>query len=90
MQSLAAEFGDANIRCSTICPGSILTDFGPRTVDEKRTSESKYRRPEDVAEAFLYLLTQPPTAWTEETDSGTPVTRRVGFNIMLQCPWFEP
>ena len=66
MQSLAAEFGDANIRCSTICPGSILTDFGPRTVDEKRTSGSKHLAPEDVAEAILYLLTQPPSAWTEE------------------------
>lgn len=66
MQSLAAEFGDANIRCSTICPGSILTDFGPRSVTEKRQTGAKYLTPDDVAEAILYLLTQPPSAWTEE------------------------
>jgi 3-oxoacyl-[acyl-carrier protein] reductase len=66
MQSLAAEFGDANIRCSTLCPGSILTDFGPRSLAEKQQSGAKYLTPEDVAEAILYLLTQPATAWTEE------------------------
>jgi NAD(P)-dependent dehydrogenase (short-subunit alcohol dehydrogenase family) len=66
MQSLAAEYGDANIRCSTICPGSILTDFGSRPATEKRTSGAKYLQPEDVAQAILYLLTQPPSAWTEE------------------------
>jgi 3-oxoacyl-[acyl-carrier protein] reductase len=66
MQSLAAEFGDANIRCSTICPGSILTDFGPRAIEEKRASGNKYLTPVDVAEAIFFLLTQPPSAWTEE------------------------
>jgi NAD(P)-dependent dehydrogenase (short-subunit alcohol dehydrogenase family) len=66
MQSLAAEFGEAGLRCSTILPGSILTDFGPRSVEEKRASGGTYLAPEDVAGAILYLLTQPPTAWTEE------------------------
>ena len=66
MQALAAEYGDAGIRCSTLSPGSILTDFGPRSLAEKRETGAKYLRPEDVADAILYLLIQPPSAWTEE------------------------
>jgi 3-oxoacyl-[acyl-carrier protein] reductase len=69
MQSLAAEVGDDGIRVSTILPGSILTDFGGRTVAAKQSAIAdgkRYLHPDDVAGAILYLLTQPPTAWTQE------------------------
>ena len=67
MQALAAEWGDEGIKVSTILPGSILTDFGGRSADERaRDTGRKYIRPEDVAEAVLYLLTQPTHAWTQE------------------------
>ncbi|MCC6626458.1 MAG: SDR family oxidoreductase [Chloroflexi bacterium] len=66
LQALAAEYGDVGIRCTTLCPGSILTDFGPRSVAEKRQSDAKYLTPDDVAAAIAFLLTQPATAWTDE------------------------
>jgi NADP-dependent 3-hydroxy acid dehydrogenase YdfG len=43
-----------------------LTDFGPRSIAEKRQSGSKFLTPADVAEAIVFLLTQPATAWTDE------------------------
>jgi 3-oxoacyl-[acyl-carrier protein] reductase len=69
MESLAAEVGGNGIKVSTILPGSILTGFGGRTVAEKQTAIAagkRYLTPEDVAEAVLYLLHQPPHAWTQE------------------------
>jgi 3-oxoacyl-[acyl-carrier protein] reductase len=69
MQSLAAEVGGDGIRVSTILPGSILTDFGGRSVAEKRSALAagkRYVYPEDVAAAVLFLLHQPAHAWTQE------------------------
>lgn len=67
MQSLAAEWGADGIKVSTILPGSILTDFGGRAAsDRARDPNRTYLRPEDVADAVVFLLSQPPTAWTQE------------------------
>lgn len=71
MQGLAGEVGPDNIKVSTIVPGSILTPFGGRPVEDKRAAAAndpgkKYLEPEDVAEAILYLLRQPARAWTQE------------------------
>jgi 3-oxoacyl-[acyl-carrier protein] reductase len=69
MQSLAAEVGDDGIKVSTILPGSIMTDFGGRTVAEKQAAVAagkRYLNPEDVAAAVLFLLRQPAHAWTQE------------------------
>lgn len=66
MESLAAEVSDAGIHCCTICPGSILTEFGNRSISEKLASGARYLQPEDVADAVIYLLTQPKRAWTQE------------------------
>ncbi len=69
MQSLAEEVGDDGIKVSTILPGSILTDFGGRSVAEKQSAIAagkRYITPEDVAGAILYLLRQPAHAWTQE------------------------
>ena len=71
MQSLAAEVGPAGIKVSTVVPGSILTPFAGRSVEEKQAAASrdpgkKYLAPEDVAEAVLFLLRQPARAWTQE------------------------
>jgi 3-oxoacyl-[acyl-carrier protein] reductase len=67
MQSLAAEWGPDRIKVSTILPGSILTDFGGRAAaDRARDEGRKYIRPEDVADAVVYLVTQPDHAWTQE------------------------
>jgi 3-oxoacyl-[acyl-carrier protein] reductase len=71
MQGLAGEVASDNIKVSTIVPGSILTPFGERPVEQKRAAAAndpgkKYLEPEDVAEAILYLLRQPARAWTQE------------------------
>lgn len=71
MQGLAAEVGGQGIKVSAVVPGSILTPFGGRSVEEKlaaQVSDSgrKYLEPEDVAEAVLFLLRQPRRAWTQE------------------------
>jgi 3-oxoacyl-[acyl-carrier protein] reductase len=67
MQALAAEWGGDGIKVSTILPGSILTGFSGRTAEERaREAGRKYIRPEDVADAVLYLLGQPAHAWTQE------------------------
>ena len=66
MESLAEEVHDDGIKCSTVVPGSVLTEFGPQTVRDKRASGRRYLEPEDVAEAIAYLLGQPERAWTQE------------------------
>jgi len=69
MRALAAEVEHEPIKCATIVPGGILTDFGIRTRADREASMSsgaKYLEPEDVADAIYYLLTQPPRAWTQE------------------------
>jgi NADP-dependent 3-hydroxy acid dehydrogenase YdfG len=50
-------------------PGSILTDFGGRSIEEKRATIAdgkRYLMAEDVADAILFLLQQPARAWTQE------------------------
>jgi 3-oxoacyl-[acyl-carrier protein] reductase len=71
MQALGAETGAAGIKTSVINPGSILTSFAGRPVEEKEAAMAKdpgkrYLLPEDVADAVLWLLRQPPRAWTQE------------------------
>lgn len=71
MQGLAGELAPDNIKVSTIVPGSIMTPFGDRPVEQKRAAAAndpgkKYLEPDDVAEAVLYLLRQPARAWTQE------------------------
>ena len=66
MRALAAEVANEPIKCATIVPGSILTDFGVRTREERLKSGAKFLEPEDVAEAVMFLLAQPDRAWTQE------------------------
>jgi NAD(P)-dependent dehydrogenase (short-subunit alcohol dehydrogenase family) len=66
MRALAAEVADEPIRCTTIVPGSILTDFGVRTREDRLASGARFLEPEDVADAVLYALLQPDRAWTQE------------------------
>jgi NAD(P)-dependent dehydrogenase (short-subunit alcohol dehydrogenase family) len=68
MESLAEEVGSDGIKCTTILPGSILTDFGPRDVEEKRASGNKYLLPEDVAGTIIQILNQPAHAWTQQVN----------------------
>jgi 3-oxoacyl-[acyl-carrier protein] reductase len=66
MRALAAEVADEPIKCATIVPGGILTDFGIRTREERAASGANFLEPEDVADAVYFLMTQPARAWTQE------------------------
>lgn len=70
MQGLAGEVSEDGIKVSAIVPGSIMTPFGNRSLEEKRQQASdsgrKYLEAADVAEAVLFLLRQPQRAWTQE------------------------
>lgn len=62
-EALAAEVSEQNIKVTVLNPGTIDTDWaGAREPDPER----KLLQPEDVAEAVVYLLSQPPRAWTAE------------------------
>ena len=66
-QSLAAEVSDLNIRVSTILPGSIAeTNFSGQRKGWLPRPGAKYLRPDDIADAILFLLQQPASAWTQE------------------------
>ena len=66
-QSLAAEVSDLNIRVCTILPGSIAeTDFSHQKGGWRPRPGTKYLRPEDIADAILFLIRQPASAWTQE------------------------
>lgn len=69
MESLAAEAGEDRIKVSTILPGSIMTGFAGRSVEEKeqqRAAGRKYLDPIDVSHAIVNLLNQSERAWTQE------------------------
>ncbi len=66
-QSLAAEVSDLNIRVSTILPGSIAeTSFSGQRKGWMPRPGAKYLQPDDLADAILFLLLQPASAWTQE------------------------
>lgn len=68
-ESLALELEADGIKVSTIILGSVLTDFGTRSREQKlasRAAGEKFMEPEDVADAVAYLLGQSPRAWTQE------------------------
>ena len=66
MRALAAEVASEPIKVATIVPGGILTDFGIRTREDRVKSGAKFLAPEDIADAVLFLLTQPDRAWTQD------------------------
>ncbi|MFN8537554.1 MAG: hypothetical protein U0232_08775 [Thermomicrobiales bacterium] len=65
MESLAEEVKGDGIRRGVLVPGSILTEFGGRTIEEKSRSGAKYIT-EDVAASILHQLRQPAHVWAQE------------------------
>ena len=60
--SVAEELRSQNIRVSVVCPGSVLTDFGPHTgKDPKKMLQS-----DDVAHVVAMLVTQEPQSFVSE------------------------
>jgi meso-butanediol dehydrogenase / (S,S)-butanediol dehydrogenase / diacetyl reductase len=67
-RAMAATYAKEGIRCNVVCPGLIETPMSRRAQDDprirKRLTELQpltgtFGRPEDVAEAALYLATAP-------------------------------
>ena len=61
-RALDHELREHGIRCTNVCPGGVATDFAMgrgRTPDMPQLSGMM--RPEDVAEAVMFVLTRPRT-----------------------------
>jgi NAD(P)-dependent dehydrogenase (short-subunit alcohol dehydrogenase family) len=62
MRSFDHEMFKRGVRCSTLCPGGVATDFA---MGRGRTPEdpdlADMMRPEEVADAILYSVTRPRT-----------------------------
>ena len=66
-EALAGELGPFKIRVSTLVPGTVDTEFGSEARQGRpRDPSAKVLRPQDVAQAILFLLTQSEWAWTQE------------------------
>ncbi|GIW07339.1 MAG: 3-ketoacyl-ACP reductase [Dehalococcoidia bacterium] len=68
-ESLALELEADRIKVSTIILGTVMTDFGTRSREQKQASRAageKFMEPDDVADAVDYLLHQSACAWTQE------------------------
>jgi NADP-dependent 3-hydroxy acid dehydrogenase YdfG len=62
MRSLDHELWERGVRCSTICPGGVATDFAMgrgRTPDDPDLEVMMH--PDEVAESVLHVLTRPRT-----------------------------
>jgi 3-oxoacyl-[acyl-carrier protein] reductase len=59
---LAEDLRAHNIRVSVVCPGSVLTDFGPHSGKDSK----KMLQPDDVAHAVAALVTQAPQSFISE------------------------
>jgi 3-oxoacyl-[acyl-carrier protein] reductase len=59
---MAEDLRAHGIRVSTICPGSVATDFSPHSGRDV----SALLQPDDVAHAVAALLTQSPTSFMSE------------------------
>jgi NADP-dependent 3-hydroxy acid dehydrogenase YdfG len=68
MRALDHELWDRGVRCSTICPGGVATEFA---MGRGRTPEDPdlegMMRPEEIADAVLYALERPRTQRVLET-----------------------
>jgi 3-oxoacyl-[acyl-carrier protein] reductase len=59
---LAEDLRAHGIRVSVVCPGSVLTEFGPHSGKDS----SKMLQPDDVAHAVAMLVTQAPQSFISE------------------------
>jgi len=58
-EALFKEVKDTDVRVSMVCPGIVDTDFQP-PARRKAENPEDWLKPEDVAEAVIFLLTRPP------------------------------
>jgi 3-oxoacyl-[acyl-carrier protein] reductase len=63
-ESLGLELRQHNVKVSIVLPGSTATYFGDGDPEKKIAAKPGVLRPEDIADAVLYLLKQSDIAWT--------------------------
>jgi 3-oxoacyl-[acyl-carrier protein] reductase len=63
-ESLGLELRQHNVKVSIVLPGSTATHFGDGNPERKTAAKPGILRPEDVADAVLFLLKQSNIAWT--------------------------
>jgi 3-oxoacyl-[acyl-carrier protein] reductase len=61
---MAEDWRGYGIRVSTVCPGSVATDFSPHAGRD----QSKLLQPDDVAHTVEMILTQAPQSFISEID----------------------
>ena len=60
MRSLDHELRERGVRCSTVCPGGVATDFAlAEGYGRPPEALSQMMSPDDVAEVVLFVLTRP-------------------------------
>jgi 3-oxoacyl-[acyl-carrier protein] reductase len=63
-EALDEEVKRLGVRAHVVCPGPVATQM--RHISYPDEDQSKLIRPEDVADAVLFLVTQPASAYTRE------------------------
>jgi NAD(P)-dependent dehydrogenase (short-subunit alcohol dehydrogenase family) len=63
-EALDEEVKALGVRAHVVCPGPVATQM--RKISYPTEDQSKLIRPEDVADAVLFLVTQPISAYTRE------------------------
>ncbi|MCC7106399.1 MAG: SDR family oxidoreductase, partial [Chloroflexi bacterium] len=63
-RALALDLKDYDVTVSTVIPGPTATDLRRRAAPDE--DQSTIMRPEDVAEAILFLATRPPRVIIQE------------------------
>jgi fengycin family lipopeptide synthetase B len=65
MEALDKEVKGTGIKVSSVCPGIVDTDF-QSPARREAANPAEWLRPEDVAEAVVFLLTRPPQVMIPE------------------------
>ena len=66
-EALRTELGDRNIRVHLVCPGSVATPWwGQSNAPQPQAVLDRMIRPEEVAEAVRWVLTQPERLQIDE------------------------
>jgi NAD(P)-dependent dehydrogenase (short-subunit alcohol dehydrogenase family) len=72
-EALDEEVKAFGVRAHVVCPGPVATQM--RHISYPNEDQDRLIRPEDIADAVLFLVTQPGSAYTREIVVGTGMIR---------------
>jgi NAD(P)-dependent dehydrogenase (short-subunit alcohol dehydrogenase family) len=73
-EALDEEVKALGVRAHVVCPGPVATQM--RQISYPAEDQDRLIRPEDIADAVLFLVTQPSSAYTREIVVGTGIVNR--------------